>query len=157
MPAKTDIPAKYKSYVGRLFFLRKHKIIPASLDQKAKTRKDYDRIETFGDACLVLDETNTRVKIVAAGNKILWISKFYLHKEVIDKDLEQHDSITALLETLIGFKDSFQELYKKYKPIINGSKKKQQQHEKEGPSEEFFHELIRQLRNYADVLKNQEK
>jgi len=140
MPAKTNILPRYKSYVGRTFILRKHKNIPASTDQQAKNRKSYDREEIFGEACMVVDETNSRVRITTLSHGFLWISKFYLHKELVGQYFKDHDYVVDLSERLIRLKDVFDDIYsgdadqrdKKIDDIL---------------------EAARGLRQYADTLR----
>ena len=138
MPANNEILPQYKSYVGRTFLLRKHAEIPASSDKKAQGRHMCDRFETFGDACLVLDETNTRVQVTTSeGGRFLWISKFYLHKELIGKKFYDHDYVLDLSDKLLKLKDVFEDLYKNNADGV-----------------EAFHEAAQILRQYADDLKN---
>lgn len=133
MPANSEIAAKYKSYIGRVFLLRKHKLIPASLERKAGRRREYfDRMETFGDACLVFDETNARVKVTRLEGGFLWISKFYLHKEVTSSNFSNYDYITSLIDKLFNTAKDIQ------------SNKEQQ---------ELLHEVAQALKQYADILK----
>ena len=137
MPANSEILPKYKSYVGRTFLLRKHAEIPASTDKKANTRKNYNRVETFGDACLVLDETNTRVQVTALDTTFLWISKFYLHKELVGQKFREHDYIVDLSDKLLGLKDVFDDL-----------------HNHNAEAQDAFVEAAQILRQYADNLKS---
>jgi len=123
MPANCDLPPQYKIYTGRTFILRKHKTIPASLDKKAKTRKYYNTREVFGEACLVMDETNSRVKITTLIGRTLWISKFYLHKEIVANLFENYDYISKLAHELVNGKS------------------------------ENIKEAGKALRQYADILK----
>lgn len=137
MSAKTEILSKYKSYVGRTFLLRLHKEIPASDDKKAKGRQNYDRYDTFGDACLVLDETNTRVKIPTLDERFLWISKFYLHKELVGKKFRDHDFVVDLSEKLLNLSNYFDDLY-----------------DTNEEAQGAFRDAAQILRQYADGLKD---
>lgn len=136
MPANREILPKYKSYVGRTFILRKHAQVPASDDKLAKNRKLFDRYETFGDACLVLDESNTRVKIPTLDNRFLWISKFYLHKELIGQRFKDHDYVVDLTDKLLSLSDFFKDLY-----------------DNNQDAQDAFLEAVQVLRQYADDLK----
>lgn len=106
MPAKSDLVSQYKIYTGRTFILRRHKLIPASKDRKARTRKIYKGKEKFGEACLVLDETNSRVKITTLDGNPMWISKFYLLKEIVSDSFKDYDYITTLANDLTESEDS---------------------------------------------------
>jgi len=137
MPANREILPKYKSYVGRTFLLRKHRDIPGSDDKQAKQRKNYDRIQTFGDACLVVDEINTRVKITTLNGSCLWVSKFYLHKELVGQQFKDHDYVVDLSAKLLNLRDVFNDLYD-----TNND-----------DAREAFDEAAQILRQYADDLK----
>lgn len=139
MPANRNILPKYKSYVGRTFLLRKHAEIPASKDKHAKNRANYSRTEVFGDACLVLDETNTRVKVTAIEAPFLWISKFYLHKELVGKNFHDHDYVVDLTDKLLTLKDVFDDLYRT-----------------NSDAGDAFIEAAQILRQYADALKEKD-
>lgn len=136
MPANTDILPKYKSYVGRTFVLRKHELMPVADDEKAKNRRLCKRKKVFGDACLILDETNTRVKVTTLNSSHLWISKFYLHKELSGKQFKEHDYVLDLSDKLLNLKDVFNDLY-----------------ENNIEAEETFMNAVQILRQYADNLK----
>lgn len=92
----------YKPYIGRIFYLKKTKIIPASEDKFARTRKHYKNSETFGEICLVVDETNTRVQVTTISEgKLLWIGKFFLAKEVVYEHTKKHDYIEKIANKLV--------------------------------------------------------
>lgn len=94
----------FKPYIGRLFTLKKTKLIPASEDKFARNRKFYNNLETFSKGCLVVDETNTRVNIVTIlDGKNLWISKFFLYKELKQPELSNKDYINEIGNKLIKF------------------------------------------------------
>jgi tRNA/tmRNA/rRNA uracil-C5-methylase (TrmA/RlmC/RlmD family) len=93
---------KYKPYVGRIFSLKKTKVIPASEDMHAKTRKHYKNQETFGEICLVVDETNTRVKVTTITEKLLWIGKFFLAKEIEEETYKNQNYINDFANKLIN-------------------------------------------------------
>lgn len=102
MTSSYDIPTKYKTYVGRVFILRKYKQIPGSRSKIAGKREYFNRKETFGDACMVLDETNSKVKVTCLGKKFLWIPKYFLHKELQNSCLKTIDVITELTNKLVN-------------------------------------------------------
>jgi hypothetical protein len=129
MPANRDLPSQYKIYTGRTFILRKHNLIPASKDRKARTRKIYKGKERFGEACLVLDETNSRVKITTLDGNPMWISKFYLLKEIVSDSFKDYDYITALANELINSEDPKQQeagkALKQYADVLKPINKKE--------------------------------
>ena len=92
MTSSYNIPAKYKSYQGRIFILRKHKMISASTEKKFGKRFFYDATKTFGEAVFILDETNSKAQVTTLCGTILWIPKYYLHKEIESNNL--NDSFT---------------------------------------------------------------
>lgn len=95
---------KYKPYIGRIFYLKKNKIIPGSEDKFARTRKHYKNFETFGEACLIVDETNTRVQVTTIiEGKMLWIAKFFLAKEIFNVSNKNHDEANQIANKLIEF------------------------------------------------------
>ena len=65
--------------MGRVFTLRQHKNFPCYYKNKERIQIDPKEI---GEAVLVFDETNTRVKISLANGSFVWVPKFYLHKEI---------------------------------------------------------------------------
>ena len=92
MTSSYNIPAKYKSYLGRIFILRKHKLIPASTEKKFGKRILYEAAEIFGEVVYILDETNSKVQVTTPSGKMLWIPKYYLYKEVESQNL--NDSLS---------------------------------------------------------------
>ena len=107
MPANSEILPRYKSYVGRTFMLRQHKDIYASVDREAKSRRKVSTDKVFGEACLVFDESNTRVKVTTLDGKFLWISKFYLHKELTNGQFQNHDYVVDLSAKLLDLSGYF--------------------------------------------------
>lgn len=94
----------FKPYIGRIFSLKKTKIIPASEDKFAKTRKHYKNVETFGEVCLVVDETNTRVQVTTiTEGKMLWIGKFFLAKEIVNDSTKNFDHADDIANKLVDF------------------------------------------------------
>ena len=99
MTSSYNIPKKYKIYVGRIFILRKHKLIPASTEKKYGKRFLYDATQTFGEAVYILDETNSKVQVTtASGSLLLWIPKYFLHKEITNQHMNNINSITKINE-----------------------------------------------------------
>lgn len=94
----------YKPYIGRIFCLKKTKLIPASEDKFARTRKHYKNVETFGEACLIVDETNTRVQVTTISEgKMLWIGKFFLSREVAHDLVKNQDHMDNIANKLVDF------------------------------------------------------
>lgn len=147
MPAKYDLLPKYKSYIGRAFTLRKNWELPASTDKKAQTRRFYKRDEILAEACLVVDETNTRVKVTGKDSRFYWISKFYLHKELVGSAFEDHDYVVDLTDKLLNLTDVFEDLYEN-NDGSDGKKKIQKQ------TKDLLTDAAQALRQYADTLKN---
>jgi hypothetical protein len=97
-----NIPTKYKAYLGRIFILRKHKVIQVSLDKKAGKRFACESIKTFGKAVYVFDESNSKVQVTTLSGATLWISKYYLLKEVETTNLnDSKNKINELCSELI--------------------------------------------------------
>lgn len=101
MTSSYDIPPKYKIYLGRVFFLRKYENIPASASKLAGETRKFVRTETFGDSCLVLDESNSKVKVTCLDGSFLWIPKYFLHKEITNRKINKPDYINKLVDKII--------------------------------------------------------
>ena len=94
----------FKPYIGRIFSLKKTKLIPASEDKFARTRKHYKNVETFGEGCLIVDETNTRVLVTTiTEGKMLWIGKFFLAKEIAQDLSKNTDHAENIANKLVDF------------------------------------------------------
>ena len=128
MTSSYNIPPKYKIYLGRVFFLRKYEQIPASVSKLAGKRESFLRTETFGDSCLVLDETNSKVRVTCLDGSSLWIPKYFLHKEITNYAISEPDSINELVDRIIK------------NPSLGSDDVK---------------EVARLLKEYADCLKTQ--
>jgi len=92
MSAKSRNEPKYKPFIGRMFTLRKHKKIPGYPTTPNIDRTEYTH-EHFGEVVLVLDETNTQVRVSDKYGKTVWISKFFLHKEINNKQFINVDTL----------------------------------------------------------------
>jgi len=68
---------KYKIYKGRIFILRKKKLIPGTNSEISGRDKVifFERTKTFGEAVFVYDETNSKVKVTTINGKHIWIPK----------------------------------------------------------------------------------
>lgn len=105
MPAKKRDESIYKSFLGRVFTLRKHKQIPGFRNEKS--RKEFFSIDNIGEAVIILDETNTRVKVYCSGGGSIWIPKFFLHNEIKGNDFEIFDSITDCIGEILNLTEEF--------------------------------------------------
>lgn len=144
MPAKKRNDPRYKSFVGRLFTLRNHKIIPASREEQGK-RFEMKPIQ-LGQAVLVLDETNTRVKVCVSEGGFAWIPKFYLHKEVKNGEFKNADTISETIQELLSLAEDI----KTEAAQINDEKIL-----KKDKLETYSEELCRlanHLRQYVDII-----
>jgi hypothetical protein len=100
MPAKKKTDSKYKPFIGRLFTIRKHQSIPGYVDTDDTNQKQSLNHDEIGDAALILDETNSRVKITTKDLPV-WIPKFYLHDEIISEDFETNDQLCDIIYRLL--------------------------------------------------------
>jgi len=100
MPAKRRDEPRYKPFIGRIFSLRKHKKIPAYFTHNG-TKMLYT-LDKFGEAVLVLDETNTRARVVILGGGAVWIPKFFLHKEIKNGEFQKADTISELIQETLN-------------------------------------------------------
>jgi hypothetical protein len=109
MPAKKRNEPRFKSFLGRVFTLRNHKVIPASYDNS--TGRMQMKPEEIGQAALVLDETNTRVKVCTTNADYVWIPKFYLHKEVKSGNsvFYEVDTISEIIQELLSMAEDIRE------------------------------------------------
>lgn len=101
MTASYDIPPEYKIYTGRLFALRKSKQILAANTKTHgdRSRLSYDNLDTFGEAVLVLDESNSKVLVTTRLQTPLWIAKYHLYKELEKPD--DKEKINILIDLLV--------------------------------------------------------
>lgn len=90
------LSSSLKSFVGRIFALRKREKITGSLSHKDGGATSYKR-ELFDDAVFVLDETNTKVRVFKKDGFTLWIPKYYLLKEITN---EKETKLVEVLDTL---------------------------------------------------------
>lgn len=103
MSSSNNIPVKYKIYIGRIFILRKCKKIPASIDKKQGKRSFYERKNTFGESVFIFDETISKVKVSTLTGTLLWIPKYFLHKEIGTQNNKiTKDTINELVYKLLA-------------------------------------------------------
>lgn len=92
----TNVPVQLKSYVGRLFQLKKHKTMFGSPVARSGQKVKYSHTD-FGELVLVLDEGTTKVRVQKNDGFPVWIQKFYLLREVVGDGSNK----TADLETVL--------------------------------------------------------
>lgn len=112
MPANRVLLAKYKPHTGRTFTLRKNKLVPAyTAGRSSHNEKQFllTRTEAFGDAVLVLDETNTRVCVTTVSGTALWIQKYFLHKEVPSKLRSGIDTMSECVVSILEISRNLRE------------------------------------------------
>lgn len=135
MPAKKKDHPQYKPFIGRIFTLRQHKIMPCYHDNK-------ERIEVcrsdFGDVVLVTDETNTRVKVTLSTGSFTWIPKFFLHTEIKNDLFESVDEFAICIQKLLK--------------IAEEMKKNKEQFDKFTIYAEDLQQVAVSLKHYADCL-----
>lgn len=95
-----------KSYVGRMFELKKYTSIWGSVKLRAgasgqKIKYSYS---DFSDLVFVLDEGTTKVKIQKKDGFPVWIGKFFLRTEVLgDAKIEfRNDQIITTIKSLVS-------------------------------------------------------
>lgn len=105
MPANRKLKPNLKSYVGRTFGIRKYTLIAVYENDRSNSEcRSYHR-DDIGEAAMVLDESNSRVRITLASGGAGWIAKYYLHKEIKSKQFAQFDTLAVLIEKLTEFYD----------------------------------------------------
>lgn len=90
-----------KSYVGRIFALRKRLNISGSISSKDGHTVQIPRVE-FPDNVFVLDETNTKVRILKSDGFAIWIPKHFLLKELTQPQEPELSNVLDALITLTG-------------------------------------------------------
>lgn len=144
MPAKKRNDPRYKSFLGRIFSIRKHKVIPASRTEMG------DRFEMtpdqLGEVVLVLDENNTRVKVCVSEGGAAWIPKFYLHKEITNGEFRDVDDLTEMIQELLSLAEDIR--FEAVQTIEGTSVKR----EKLEPYSEELQRLANGLRQFVDRI-----
>lgn len=108
MPAKKRDDPRYKPFVGRMFTLRKHKVIPGYPSVPNRNRTEYTS-DHFGEIVLVLDETNTRVRVCDHEGSAIWIPKFFLHKEIKNGEFTNVDALSECVQNLLTMAEDMKE------------------------------------------------
>lgn len=99
MPAKIRNEPRFKPFIGRFFTLRQHKEIPCFHNNKERVKVD---LADFGEAVLVIDESNTRVKVTLTTGSFVWIPKFFLHKEIKNGLFKNVDGVSESIQELLS-------------------------------------------------------
>lgn len=85
-----------KAYVGRLFYLKKHKYMGTSGGSYRGLGLYRDN---FPEVVFVLDEDNKNVQVLDINQQPRWIKRFYLAKEAIPSNL--FGSSDTLVEAIV--------------------------------------------------------
>lgn len=105
MPANRKLKPNLKSYVGRTFGIRKYNLISVYENDRSNSESRTYHRDDIGEAAMVLDESNSRVRVILASGGTGWIAKYYLHKEIKSKQFAQCDALATLVEKLTEFYD----------------------------------------------------
>jgi len=111
MPAKIRNEPRFKPFIGRIFTLRQHKEIPCFHNNKDRVEVD---LADFGEAVLVTDENNTRVKVTLTTGSFVWIPKFFLHKEIKNGLFKDVDGISESIQELLSLAEDMKEREKDF-------------------------------------------
>lgn len=109
MPANRKLKPNLKSHVGRTFGVRRYNLIAVYDTERAVGNGKTTLREDIGEAVMVLDETNVRVRVILASGGTGWIAKHYLHKEIKSKQFAQFDALASLIEKLTVLYESVDE------------------------------------------------
>jgi len=116
-PANSKLEARYKSYVGRTFLLRKVSSVPITRTTTLASTQGrvFVNREQVGDCVLILDETNSKVKVIMAVDaSYCWISKYYLHKELENETFEKLDTLSEWTHEILGISEDLEEQPQRY-------------------------------------------
>lgn len=100
MPANRKLKPNLKSYVGRTFGVRKYNLISMYETERAVGNSRTTHRDDIGEAVMVLDETNVRVRVILASGGTGWIAKHYLGKEIKSAQFAGIDNLAGLIEKL---------------------------------------------------------
>jgi len=100
MPANRKLKPHMKSFVGRTFATRRNNLIFIYENQNGSGARQQKLREEVGEAVMILDETNIRVRITLASGGTGWMAKHYLGKEVKSKQFAGVDSLAGLVNKL---------------------------------------------------------
>jgi len=105
MGANRKLKPNLKSYVGRTFGIRKYSLIIIYENERANGNGRTAHRDDIGEAVMVLDESNSRVRIILASGGTGWIAKYYLHKEIKSVQFAKFDALASLIEKLTTLYD----------------------------------------------------
>lgn len=113
MGSNKGLEGKFKPHIGRIFFLRKTRLINVYKQGKASCSNDrekpVEREQFFGDTVLVLDETNTRICVTSILGTVYWIQKYYLLKELVTDRTQATDTLTSAVADLMVLSKNLKE------------------------------------------------
>lgn len=109
MPANRKLKPNLKSYVGRTFGIRKYSLIAVYENDRSNSESRTTHRDDIGEAVMVLDESNSRVRVTLANGGAGWIAKYFLHKEIKSVQFAQFDALASLIEKLTALYDSVNE------------------------------------------------
>jgi hypothetical protein len=92
------VPMKLRSYVGKMFELKKSRNIYGSIKSSQGSDKARFGHEDFPTFVVVLDENNTRVRVQRKDGSAVWIGKYFLLQEVIGETTTKETSLYDVLE-----------------------------------------------------------
>jgi len=109
MPINRKLKPNLKSHVGRTFGIRKYNLISVYETGRSVGNGKTTHRDDIGEAVMVLDETNVRVRVSLTSGGTGWIAKHYLHKEIKSAQFAQFDALASLIEKLTAFYDVIDE------------------------------------------------
>ena len=109
MPANKKLKPILKSHVGRTFGIRKYSLIPVHSTANINSECSTCHRDDIGEAVLVLDETNVRVRVTLASGGTGWIAKHFLHKELKSTFFKKHDILIDVISNLAQVYSSLDE------------------------------------------------
>ena len=101
MPANRTLDIKFRPMIGRIFSIRKISKIPYFSEEKNGRQNGILHPKDLGDGILVLDENNTRVKIILQNGSSVWIGKYYLHRELKTEFKDQKKELLYKILNLV--------------------------------------------------------
>lgn len=126
-----------------MFTLRKHKVIPGYPLVPNRNRTEYTS-EHFGEIVLVLDETNTRVRVCDHQGSAVWIPKFFLHKEIKNGQFQNVDALSECVQELLSLAEDMKER--------NKTENSETPKEAFGVYAEELERIANFIRQYADIF-----
>lgn len=105
MSANRKLKPNLKSYVGRTFSIRKYNLIAVYENDRSNSNSRITHRDDIGEAAMVLDESNSRVRVTLVNGGAGWIAKYFLHKEIKSLQFAQFDAVANLIEKLTDLYD----------------------------------------------------